>query len=120
MTHIFSCPGAMRIKDPVPEFFNCTKCGAEVEIWSNENFRRCETCGSLMQREQVPTCIDWCKYGKECVGEEAYNKYMEAKKGKGEDAREQKEEEERLKELMDKVIEKCQRRSELNGEKTDN
>lgn len=118
--NMFSCPGAMRIKEPIPEFFKCSKCGAEVEIWTHENSRKCKNCGQMVFREQMPSCIEWCEYGKECVGEEAYNRYMEAKVTKKEDKKSLEEEDAKLKELMEKVKKNCQRRSELNGKKTNN
>ena len=116
----FSCFGATRIKEPIPEFFKCPSCGAVVEIWTNENSRRCRKCGQMVFREQLPSCIEWCEYGKECVGEEAYNTYMKAKGSKEEDKGRFEEEEAKLKELMEKVKKKCQRRSDINGKKTDN
>lgn len=118
--NMFSCPGSIRIKEPIPEFFKCPKCGAEVEIWTHENSRKCSNCGETVFKEQMPSCIEWCEYGKECVGEEAYNRFMEAKVNKKEDKKRFEEEETRLKELMKKVKEKCQRRSDKYGEKTDN
>ena len=80
----FQCPGAVRIKDPVPEFFKCPTCGAEVEIWTHEGSRKCGKCGTEVFKEHVPSCIEWCKYAKECVGEEAYERYMKGKNRKGE------------------------------------
>lgn len=115
-----SCPGATRIKEPIPEFFICPSCNAEVEIWTNENFRKCGNCGGTVFREQLPSCIEWCDYGKECVGEEAYNRYMKAKESKGEDKGKLKEEEANLKELMEKVKKYCKMRSDKHGEETDN
>lgn len=116
----FSCPGATRIKEPIPEFFKCPKCHSEVEIWTHESFRKCQNCDQIVLREQVPSCIEWCEYGKECVGEEAYNKYMKSKAGKKEDKKALEEEEIKLKEFMEKVKKQCERRSELDGKKTDN
>ena len=77
---IISCPGAMRIKEPIPEFFKCPKCASDVEIWTNENTRPCKKCGQMVSREQVPTCVEWCKYAKECVGELLYKKWLQNKK----------------------------------------
>ncbi len=111
----FSCPGSVRIKEPVPEFFECPKCASEVEIWTNENTRPCKKCGQMVSREQVPTCVEWCKHAKECVGEEALKRYMDGKSGK-EDEKSREEEIKLLKELM----EKCQKKRDFNGEKTDN
>jgi Fe-S-cluster-containing dehydrogenase component len=116
----FSCPGATRLKEPIPEFFKCPSCASEIEIWTHENSRKCDNCGKIVTRDQVPTCIEWCEYGKECVGEEAYNRYMEAIKDKGIDKEKLEEAEKRLKELMEKAREYCQRRRDKDGKKTDN
>ena len=68
------CPGAKVIREPIPEFFTCPVCNLEVEIWTHELSRKCENCGTVVHKENVPSCIEWCKYAKECIGEEAYNK----------------------------------------------
>ncbi len=114
-----SCPGATRIKEPIPELFNCSKCSSEVEIWTNEYSRKCENCGTEVLRDGVPTCIEWCDFGKECVGEEAYNRYMKTK-GKKKKNIVSEEEELEVKEYFEKVKKLCQRWSEMHGEKTDN
>ena len=80
---LFQCPGAVRIKEPIPEFFKCPTCGAEVEIWTHEQSRKCERCGTEVFKEYVPSCIEWCKYAKDCIGEEAYGRYMTGKKKDG-------------------------------------
>jgi hypothetical protein len=116
----FSCPGASRIKEPIPEFFKCGKCGAEVEIWTHEFSRKCQVCGNNVLKEEVPTCIEWCDYGKDCVGEEAYNRYMKAKGAKKEDKKRTEEEEKLMKEYMEKIKKYCEKRRELDGKKTDN
>jgi DNA-directed RNA polymerase subunit RPC12/RpoP len=113
-----ACPGSARIKEPVPELFECSKCHAEVEIWSNEYSRKCPNCGNEVLKDEVPTCIEWCDFGKECVGEEVYNKYMETK-GKNIEERTP-EDEEKIKEYFDKVKKLCQKWSEMHGKKTDN
>ena len=77
---IFQCPGSIRIREPIPEFFTCPTCGGEVEIWTHEQSRRCETCGTEVFKEHVPSCVEWCKYAIDCVGEEAYNRYLNRKK----------------------------------------
>ncbi len=80
---MFQCPGAVRIREPIPEFFKCPTCSSEVEIWTHEQSRRCETCGTEVYKEYVPSCVEWCKYAVDCVGEEAYKRYMQGKKEKG-------------------------------------
>ncbi len=69
-----SCPGSREIKKPKPEDIVCRDCGESVEIWSDETEVNCKHCGRINQRFLGPTCIDWCAFAKECVGEEKYNR----------------------------------------------
>lgn len=71
---VSQCPGAARIRQPVPEYVKCLKCGKEVEIWSDELGAECE-CGTKVSRD-IESCIKWCKYAKECIGEEKYKELM--------------------------------------------
>ena len=66
------CPGSSVVKSPTPEYIQCQRCGAEVEIWSDEAKATCPDCGAVNFKEQRPSCLDWCAFAKECVGEEAY------------------------------------------------
>ena len=86
--NVFQCPGAARIREPIPEFFECPQCGAEVEIWTHENSRKCDECGYEVFKEHVPSCIEWCKYAVQCVGEAAYERYMNGNDG-GNESREE-------------------------------
>ena len=72
----FECPGARAIRQPQPEFIPCPACRAEVEIWTDEIKAICPQCKKTVLRKQETSCLEWCKYAKECVGEEAYNNYM--------------------------------------------
>ena len=67
-----SCPGAQTIRQPRPEFIDCTNCGSEVEIWTDELKATCSKCGEKLFRAQQASCIDWCPHAKECVGPEVY------------------------------------------------
>jgi len=78
---IFNCPGSSKFKQPRPENIKCEYCGSDVEIWSDEVEGKCQFCGRMSSRGSGQSCLDWCKYAKECVGEEKYNKYMKNKKG---------------------------------------
>jgi DNA-directed RNA polymerase subunit RPC12/RpoP len=69
----FACPGSAGIKDPTLELVPCGSCGTENEIFTDENSVLCENCGKIVLRSQDPSCIDWCKYAKECIGDEKYN-----------------------------------------------
>lgn len=64
------------LKQPKPEIFSCPSCGEEVEIWSDEIRGACHRCGQAVFRDGVMSCLEWCKYGKDCVGEETYSRYL--------------------------------------------
>jgi NADH pyrophosphatase NudC (nudix superfamily) len=71
------CPGAITIREAKPEYANCPHCGQETEIWSDERKGRCHHCGGMLFRENAPSCIDWCAYAKECIGEAKYRTLKE-------------------------------------------
>ena len=81
---VSGCPGAERFKHPQPEERECPFCGAEVEIWTDELSALCPKCKKDVPRDLSQCCIGWCKYARECVGDELYNKYMERKRKGGE------------------------------------
>ena len=68
---INKCPGqdGRNIK---PETIKCPDCGYEIEIFSDEVKVKCPKCKGLACRERLPSCVDWCKYARECVGEERW------------------------------------------------
>lgn len=78
---IFNCPGSLRFKKPYPETMKCRHCNAEVEIWSDEVETTCKNCTRIIYRIEGQSCIDWCKYAKECIGVEKYGGYIKNKKG---------------------------------------
>ena len=78
---IFNCPGSQKFKHPQPETIKCQHCGQETEIWTDEAEVACQSCKKIIRREEGQSCLDWCKYAKECVGEKIYNRYMKNKKG---------------------------------------
>ncbi|HLD30056.1 MAG TPA: HD domain-containing protein [bacterium] len=77
----FKCPGtdARFLK---VEQRKCPACGYEVEIFSDEFKVSCPGCHADVFRSETPSCIDWCRYAKECVGEEKL-KEMKGKKAQG-------------------------------------
>ncbi len=77
-----SCPGSNEIKQPKPEDIICRKCGEPTEIWSDETEAKCTRCGELNARLLGPSCIDWCAFAKECVGESKYNRLKSQENGK--------------------------------------
>ncbi len=75
------CPGSSNIRTPVPSYKKCPSCGEEVEIWSHELKTQCPNCGTTVFKEDVPSCIEWCPYAEECIGEEKYKQLIGKKKG---------------------------------------
>jgi len=78
----FKCPGSQKFSQPQPESINCPFCAAEIEIWTDELKTKCPKCQKDVVRDGGATCLDWCKYARECVGDKVYKKYMEGKKEK--------------------------------------
>jgi len=67
------CPGAIAVKGaPTITIKKCPECGADVEVFSNITASPCPKCGFEVYNDAM-SCINWCKYAKECVGEELYN-----------------------------------------------
>jgi len=67
----FRCPGRDTRKLRV-ELHKCPKCGAHVEIFSDESRIKCYKCGEMVYREKMPSCINWCASARECLGEERW------------------------------------------------
>jgi len=78
MNHTF-CPGSKILRQPTPELFTCPSCGEDVEIWTDEPKRTCRNCRTVVYRDAGMSCLDWCKRGKECVGDSIYDTYMQNK-----------------------------------------
>ncbi len=69
-----SCPGAAQFtRTPTLKIKRCPECGGNVEIFSTDLRVNCDNCGFIIYND-LESCIQWCKYAKECVGEELYNK----------------------------------------------
>ena len=76
---MFKCPGSQRFSQPQPENIMCPYCKGEVEIWTDEMKTVCCHCKKTIVKGEMPSCMDWCKYAKKCLGEEAYNRYLKNK-----------------------------------------
>jgi len=61
-----SCPGISQFMRPTPSNLKCPKCGSDVEIWSDEEEAHCTTCGTVVSRGRVQSCLDWCEYADKC------------------------------------------------------
>jgi NADH pyrophosphatase NudC (nudix superfamily) len=69
------CPGAAGLHTPTLTIRTCPQCGAEIEIFSNEVKAVCENCGFVIYQD-IQSCVQWCKYARQCVGEETYQRII--------------------------------------------
>lgn len=75
-----SCPGAKAFKQPEPQDIRCPFCDYELEMWTDEIKVKCPHCKKTVTRKQAPSCLDWCKYARECVGDALFKDYMQNKR----------------------------------------
>lgn len=68
---VFKCPGQDNRNIKACDS-KCLFCGYAIEFFSDEMKVRCPECKNLMSRDKLPSCIDWCKSAKECIGEEKW------------------------------------------------
>jgi len=61
-----SCPGISQFMRPTPSYLKCPKCGSDVELWSDEEETLCPTCGMIVSKGKVQSCLDWCEYADKC------------------------------------------------------
>jgi len=68
----------------------CPQCGNIIELFSVDTEVACEHCGFVAYNDTL-SCVQWCQYAKQCVGEEMYERMMEiAKRNREEQEREKK------------------------------
>ena len=73
------CPGSMAFAQPKIELVRCPHCGDDAEVWTDEAEGKCRKCGKPVCRTATQSCIDWCKYARECLGDEGHKKYQDMK-----------------------------------------
>ena len=54
----------------------CPQCGSLIEMFSIDTQMACEKCGFVAYNDTL-SCVQWCQYAKECVGEEMYAHMMQ-------------------------------------------
>jgi len=74
------CPGSANLRTPSLAVKQCPQCGAEVEVFSNDVSVACPGCDFTVYNDLL-SCVQWCKYAKQCVGEEVYRKLVEKREG---------------------------------------
>lgn len=65
------CPGQERSYwTGAPTFdIPCPKCGASIEMFRDENGRRCPSCGHRFPNPKAALgCAQWCAQARECIG----------------------------------------------------
>jgi NADH pyrophosphatase NudC (nudix superfamily) len=65
------CPGQDSRKAKAENII-CANCGYQAEIFSDEIKVVCLECKNLIYKERLPSCVDWCKAARECIGEKKY------------------------------------------------
>ena len=53
----------------------CPQCGSIIEFFSIDTEVACEKCGFVAYNDTL-SCVQWCQYAKQCVGEEMYEAMM--------------------------------------------
>lgn len=69
----------MSFTQPKIELVRCPHCGDDAEVWSDEADGKCAKCGKPVCRTTTQSCIDWCKYAKECLGVDEHKRYQDMK-----------------------------------------
>ena len=69
-----SCQGKPRT--PTIHEKTCPRCGQIIELFSIDTEMACDNCGFVAYNDTL-SCVQWCRYARQCVGEEMYNHMME-------------------------------------------
>ena len=69
---MFRCPGQDMRKLTV-SYHPCPECGKPVEFFSDEMRIRCPHCKTMVHKESAPSCIQWCKSARDCLGPDLYD-----------------------------------------------
>ena len=69
------CPGANDILMPTIKLKTCPECGEEIELISSEFQAKCPECGFVIYNDVI-SCVQWCEYARECVGDEIYERLI--------------------------------------------
>lgn len=69
------CPGS-DMRKLTASIHKCPKCGAEVEMFSDEIKRRCPECKTVVSKKETPACVQWCASAKACLGEKRWKELM--------------------------------------------
>lgn len=54
----------------------CPRCGNLIELFSIDTEATCDNCGFVAYNDTL-SCVQWCAYARQCVGDEMYEHMME-------------------------------------------
>jgi hypothetical protein len=63
-------------KTPTIQEKICPQCGNVIDLFSIDTQMPCDHCGFVAYNDTL-SCVQWCQYAKDCVGEEMYNQLMQ-------------------------------------------
>ena len=70
------CPGAAGYRGAQElKIKICPECGREIELFTRDIHIQCE-CGFVAYND-AQSCLQWCAYARDCVGDALYEKYFE-------------------------------------------
>jgi len=73
------CPG-QDTRNLKISYHRCPSCGYSVEFFSDELEARCPQCKASVNKEQMPSCIQWCQEARKCIGSDRYDTIMDQMK----------------------------------------
>jgi hypothetical protein len=76
----YRCPDADNIRTPSLATKVCPVCGGDIDLFSTEMQGVCDKCGFTAFND-TKSCVKWCKYARECVGDALYDKMMNSFEG---------------------------------------
>ncbi len=68
------CQGKTRTPTIIEK--ECPNCGTIIELFSIDSRMASETCGFVAYNDTL-SCVQWCQYARQCVGDEMYDHMME-------------------------------------------
>jgi len=51
---------------PTPSYLKCPNCHSDVELWSDEEEAQCPSCGTVVSRGKIQSCLDYCEFADKC------------------------------------------------------
>ena len=73
------CPGQYFRKLTI-SYHACPTCMKPVEFFSDEMRVRCSHCKTMVVKDASPSCIQWCKAARNCLGPELYDSLIDKMK----------------------------------------